>query len=50
MGIKGSNYIQQSLSVQENLESHLKRQHVEKGANTKKYHLIIDHRLDLNAY
>ena len=50
MGIKGSNYIQQSLSIQDNLESHLKRKHVEKGANTKIYHLTINHRLDLNAY
>ena len=50
MGIKGYNYIQQIVTVQEHLESHLKRQHVAKGANTKIYRLTINHRLDLNAY
>ena len=50
MGINGSKYIQQRLSGQDNLESHLKRKHVAKGANTKLYHLTINHRLDFTAY
>ena len=37
MGIKGSTCIQQILSVQEYLESHIKIQDVANGSNTKIY-------------